>query len=268
MLTCPDFHVHTSFSTDSTEEMERAVQRAIALGMPLLCFTDHQDLDCPIAGYQLDVPAYYQEVQRLRAQYGDQLDILFGVEMGIQPHLGGTGRVERFLDAYPFDYVIGSVHMVDREDPYFRDQFALSDAELYRRYFTQMLESLQTIEGYQSLGHLNYIIRYGYDHGVSYTYEAYQDVLDAILQVLIDKDLALEINTAGYRKGCNAPNPDLSIVKRYHALGGERVILGSDAHRAADIAADFDRGMALLQEAGFSHLTLFRNKEPFSFPVS
>ena len=42
-----DFHLHTSFSSDSQAPMESMIQRGIALGLPGICFTEHMDLDFP-----------------------------------------------------------------------------------------------------------------------------------------------------------------------------------------------------------------------------
>lgn len=38
-----DYHIHTSFSGDSTYPMEDVVQQAIRLGLKEICITDHVD---------------------------------------------------------------------------------------------------------------------------------------------------------------------------------------------------------------------------------
>ncbi|MFR1493684.1 MAG: PHP domain-containing protein, partial [Eubacterium ventriosum] len=45
-----DYHVHSSFSFDSEESPRAIVEKAIALGMKQICFTDHQDFNWPIEG--------------------------------------------------------------------------------------------------------------------------------------------------------------------------------------------------------------------------
>ena len=45
-----DCHVHTCFSGDSHTPVEEQIRRAISLGMPALCITDHQDFDFPPRG--------------------------------------------------------------------------------------------------------------------------------------------------------------------------------------------------------------------------
>ena len=88
-----DYHVHSYFSGDSDAPMEAMIQEAIRLGLTHLCFTEHNDLDFPIspripAGYfEVNTDSYLYELIRLWEKYAGQIKILFGVELGLQPHL-------------------------------------------------------------------------------------------------------------------------------------------------------------------------------------
>ena len=57
-----------------------------------------------------------------------------GVEIGFQKHLGPYYK--ELADTYPFDFIIGSTHVVDGRDPYngvlFENQ---TDAKVYERAF-------------------------------------------------------------------------------------------------------------------------------------
>ena len=107
-----DVHVHSSFSTDSETAMENQVRAAIAAGINVLCFTDHIDYDYPVPDtvYDFNVAEYQREIERLRDIYRKNIEILMGVELGMQKHLGV--RYKKLLDDYPFDYSIGSQHLV------------------------------------------------------------------------------------------------------------------------------------------------------------
>lgn len=52
------------------------------------------------------------------------------------------------------------------------------------------------------------------------------------------------------------------MLKRYKELGGEIITLGSDAHRAEDIAKDFQEARELLKSLGFTHFCTFTKKKP------
>ena len=263
----PDFHLHTGFSYDSQEKVENTIEKAISLGMDAICITDHYDMDCPNGDFCLDTPAYLEKMQEVRDTYAGRITVHIGVEIGMEPPLSGTGKPEAFLARYPFEYAVGSVHYVDHVDPFYRDQLDMSDEELYRRYFAQLREVICGCGGYQTVAHLDYVNRYGWDRGRACLYESYREPIDAILEHVVAQGLVLEVNTAGYRKGPDAPNPQEAILRRYRELGGEKVILGSDAHAAADVGADFDRAAALLKDLGFRYLTLKTMKEERQFPL-
>ena len=59
MPICHDFHLHSSFSADSDAAPASMIERAVALGLNGMCFTEHLDLDCPPEGpdFALDLDA-------------------------------------------------------------------------------------------------------------------------------------------------------------------------------------------------------------------
>ena len=116
-----DCHMHSSFSVDSSTPMEDMVLKSIQQGLTGICFTEHLDPDYPDTpekiDFSLDIPAYHKQLQTLREKYKDKLDIRFGIEIGLQPHLEDYFR--QLLKEYPFDFVIGSSHIVHGADPYY-----------------------------------------------------------------------------------------------------------------------------------------------------
>ena len=80
-----DYHVHSSFSFDSEESPRVIVEKAIALGMKQICFTDHQDFNWPIEGESpyIDFPKYFEALNFLRNEYSSKINILKGVELGL-----------------------------------------------------------------------------------------------------------------------------------------------------------------------------------------
>ena len=47
MIIC-DSHIHSEFSSDSSAPLDSIIQKAIQLGIPKICLTDHHDIDFPI----------------------------------------------------------------------------------------------------------------------------------------------------------------------------------------------------------------------------
>ena len=258
-----DTHVHSHFSADSGESMENIAEAAIRAGIGVLCFTDHIDYDFPLEGIYFDfnVDEYLAEIAGIRERYGGQVRILAGVELGMQPHL--PKRYKALLDRYPLDYAIGSLHLVGEYDPYYPEAFAGRDAvDVYRQYFEETLENVRVFEDFDSLGHLDYVTRYGESEKPFPSYQRFGDIIDEILRILIARGKALEINTAGYRKALRQPNPEPAILRRYRELGGELVTIGADAHTAKDLGTNCRRAMELLRELGFTAVTYYERHQP------
>lgn len=256
-----DSHMHSNFSSDSDTPMEQMAERAIALGMESICITDHYDKDYFNGEFQLDTDAYQRKVRELQNRYGDRIEIRFGVELGLQRHL--KDWMEAYVNQYPFDFVIGSMHLLEGKDPYYKEAFAGRDEKvLLREYFQETAGNLDSFQGFQSLGHLDYLVRYLGSDAEAYTYQEYADEIDEILKRLIRFDIALEVNTAGYRYGRACPNPGADVLGRYRELGGEMITIGADGHFPQYVGYGFERAEALLTSCGFRYYTLFRQKKP------
>ena len=63
-----DYHLHTSFSSDSESPMEDMIKKAISLGLKTICFTEHLDLDYPgdPSQFQVDINAYEKKLFELK----------------------------------------------------------------------------------------------------------------------------------------------------------------------------------------------------------
>lgn len=271
-----DSHMHTRFSADSEASVHGQAEAAIARGMKYICFTDHidYDMDDPVEHLVFDLPLeeYFTRMGQVRDQYKDRLSIGIGVEMGMQLHV--TDHIHETVNAYPFDYVIASMHLVKGRDPYYEEFWdRYSQEEIYRSYFEETLENITKLEDFDSLGHLDYASRYGIayaaSHGLKNIYrpERYMDMIDEILKVLIRKDKALECNSGYMKTGASITNPGPLVLKRYLELGGEMVTVGADAHAPEYVAVGYPQVKQILQEAGVRELTYFQKRRPVMIPL-
>ncbi len=258
-----DYHLHTGFSEDSDTPPEDMIKSAIQKGLASICITDHHDPDFPGEGslFFLDTDAYYPRMAALQEEYRDRIDIRIGVEIGLQPHL--ADYFTEYLSRYPFDFVIGSTHVVRNMDPYYPAYFqGREEQEAYLEYFQTVYDNLQAFPHVDVCGHLDYIVRYGPHKNACYSYRRYQEILDAILQLMVEKQIGLEVNTGGFKDGLGTTNPIPEIIGRYLELGGERITLGSDAHTPEVIAHKFPTALSLLREWGVNYLCTFSHREP------
>lgn len=268
-----DMHMHTWFSTDSEACPRDMADEAVRKGLKTICFTDHFDKDDLEWGEEgiFDVDAYFVEMQKLQEEYAGKLNIRIGIELGLRTYL--KDYYEELTKKYPFDFVIGSVHNVpykkDAEgnilytDPAAEKLFTdRTDKEAYRLMMETTLENVRTSDCFQTLGHLDYVVRYGKSREKEYSYTDYADIIDEILKLLIEKEKGLEVNSAGLKYGLPFVHPHPDVLKRYRELGGEIITIGADAHKPEHIAYDFAKAEEILKSCGFKYYTEFFEQKP------
>lgn len=269
-----DMHRHTWFSTDSEACPCDMADEAVRKGLKTICFTDHFDKDDLEWGEEgiFDVDAYFVEMQKLQEEYAGKLNIRIGIELGLRTYL--KDYYEELTKKYPFDFVIGSVHNVpykkDAEgnilytDPAAEKLFTdRTDKEAYRLMMETTLENVRTSDCFQTLGHLDYVVRYGKSREKEYSYTDYADIIDEILKLLIEKEKGLEVNSAGLKYGLPFAHPHPDVLKRYRELGGEIITIGADAHKPEHIAYDFAKAEEILKSCGFKYYTEFFEQSLF-----
>ena len=268
-----DMHMHTWFSTDSEACPRDMADEAVRKGLKTICFTDHFDKDDLEWGEEgiFDVDAYFVEMQKLQEEYAGKLNIRIGIELGLRTYL--KDYYEELTKKYPFDFVIGSVHNVpykkDAEgnilytDPAAEKLFTdRTDKKAYRLMMETTLENVRTSDCFQTLGHLDYVVRYGKSREKEYSYTDYADIIDEILKLLIEKEKGLEVNSAGLKYGLPFAHPHPDVLKRYRELGGEIITIGADAHKPEHIAYDFAKAEEILKSCGFKYYIEFFEQKP------
>lgn len=268
-----DCHLHSNFSGDSVTPMETMILKGIDLGLTHMCFTEHQDFDYPITEetpegmFEVNVDAYLYDLIRFREKYQDKIKILFGIELGLQPHL--TRKIAPFAKNYDFDFIIGSTHVCNGMDPYwpqyyFKDK---TEEQAYGEYFASITENVKKFSNFDVYGHLDYVVRYGPNRDLDYSYKKYQEYFDPMLKLLIESGKGIEVNTGGVKRGMRELHPITDVIKRYRELGGEIITVGSDSHEDIHIADAFPRACELLKECGFKYYTVFEKRTPEFFKL-
>lgn len=257
-----DYHMHTSFSYDSDSSPEEMIQAAIQKGLKTICITDHHELDYIEPGWEQNLEQYHNMLRKVQEKYQSQIEILAGIEFGMQLHTGE--RYAQVARSFSYDFILASVHIFDGYDPYYPGYFdGKTDEEGYRRAFEITLENVRNMSEYDSLGHIDYIVRYGNHKEETYSYSENADYIDETLRHLIQNGKGLEVNTAGWKSGFSFAHPHQDILKRYRELGGEIITIGSDAHSPEHVAYDFHKIKDYLEACGFKYYTEFRQRKPY-----
>lgn len=243
-----DSHSHTAFSADSEMQAEAAIEAAETKGIGLV-FTEHLDFDFPgEEDFVFDPEQYWNAYESFRGE-----TLRLGVEVGLEA--AAHDRVPTFLQKAPFDLVIGSIHLLEHHDLYYKDYYAgKTKEEVFHRYFQTMAGEVRAFDAFDVLGHIDYIARYATYENPEIEYGVYHDDIDAVLRAVIETGRVLELNTRrlGERRALKELVP---VYARYHELGGRYVTLGSDAHTPDAIGANFARARELAEQMGLSVVT-------------
>ena len=223
-----DTHNHCEFSCDSKMTLQQAADTAAKLGIGII-LTEHWDYEYPTNPEQFlfDRDAYFKKNLPLRSD-----NVLLGIEVGMQPHL--AEKEDKVPEGYPFDFVIGSIHMMNRLD-------------LYEVTTYKGLSKEETMHD-DAFGHIDYICRYWPYADKEFHMEENQQEWDRLFTVLIEKNKPIEINTRRLDAEA-AVNALLPLYKRYKELGGKYCTLGSDAHYTEHIGRRLGVAAAIAKEA-------------------
>lgn len=269
-----DIHCHSNLSPDSAEEPMDMAARACELGVKHFALTDHIELDEFGDGewdYWSSIERSKPTFERLKSEFDGKMKVYYGAEIG-QP-LYDLPTAEKILSGHDYDFVIGSVHRT----AHYEHMSRIPDTEFDRRrvlkeYFDEMLELVEWGR-FCTLAHMTFLMRFVNIDTCSRlvtekgrrcdaAFGEYNTIIDKILEIIVKRDIALEVNSSGYRRGLGGPMAGAAFIKRYRELGGRMITVGSDAHMACDVAADIPRCYELLRELGFNEVCVFEKREP------
>jgi histidinol-phosphatase (PHP family) len=274
MLT--DYHVHLRLDDldASVEEhhtqanVERYVERARERGIAELGVSEHvyrfrEALEIwrhPFwEGYAHDdIDAYCAFVR-------EQPDLRLGIEVDFVP--GAEDRIANLLEGRDFDYVIGSVHFI-RDGAVDMDDYSVWDSgrsveQIWRRYFETIGESA-TSGLFDVIAHPDLVKYWGRERPLPEgdLRRYYEPAVEGIAA----SGAAVEVSTAGLRKRVGEIYPAPALLQMC-VEAGIPVALSSDAHRADDVGADYDRALELLDSVGVRELSVFERRARRLEPV-
>ena len=259
-----DFHTHSHYSPDANAQMKDMIDAAINKGITDLAFTDHVDLDADVEHYpqnwDFDRDDFFRTLNDFKSQYAGQINLYHGLEIGIQPHL--TLENYKIATDHTYDFIIASVHAVERHDLYHKTFFKkYDDVQTVRKYYMDLLTCINTFDEYSVIGHLDLYLRYKPELA-KVPLDDYRDLIELIFKKLIAQGKGIELNAGGFRYGLGHFNPHLDLLKLYHEMHGEIITYGSDAHSTDFLGKHYDEAIDQLKTIGFKYLTTFKHLKP------
>jgi len=264
-----DYHMHSTHSADGHGSVRRMCEAAVEAGLSEIGFAEHLDFDRddPHYGY-LDDAAYTGAVTGAQAAFADRLAVRKGVEFDFRTAYGE--EVGEVLASMEFDFLVGAVHTAGGRQIWRLHEDPPAEAELRHvldAYLAEV-EALAASGWCHVLAHFDYVYKQMPDRAVVLRDARYWERVEQILARCIAGGVAVEVNTHHILDRGLGLAVDGEILARYAALGGRRVVVGSDAHRPGDVAHGFEEAEAVLRRAGFTEVTGFENGRPYGVPVT
>lgn len=255
-----DYHIHTTYS-DGRAEPEASISAGIQAGLTEIGFSEHITLVPEKQKWSMDpalLPEYAILIEKLRIRY-PEIAVRMGVELDYLP--GKENELSDIVSAFPFDYVIGSVHYMGPETVDLGPEFYLGkDIDLiYENYFKLVCEAAST-GLFDIMAHpdLVRIHRFRPEGDISGLYAMMASAFRAY-------DVAYEVNTNGKNKPLKDFYPDTRYLNLF-AAHGVPVCVNSDAHMPSRVGQFFDEAYDLLKKAGYSEMATFKGRERFMIP--
>jgi histidinol-phosphatase (PHP family) len=260
-----DYHMHLRAPDESIDHSVEAVERFVEVAaerrVEELGFTEHiyyfaETRSLWTVPYHLErcrysLEAYVEAVVEAKRQ---GMPVKLGLEVDYVP--GREQETREILGAYPWDYLIGSIHFVDGYgvdgEPTLVEEVGVGEA--WRRYY-ETLKAAARSRLFDTLAHPDLVKMYGDE--IPWDWAAVAAALDGV---------CLEVSSAGLRKrhGTLYPNPDLLREAKER---GVAITLASDAHVPQDLGRDLGLAIEHARAAGYETVTTFDGRRPRQEPL-
>ena len=259
-----DQHVHSNYSDDSSELLENHYQKATSAGCKYFITTEHIDFNPSMSDHDwlCDFDKLINHLNKLKKE--DTPIPLLGVEMGYRNDY--LEEINQILNSYDFDLINLSVHDSGKYEYYFVDNVkALGIEQMTKLYYNQVLEAIMMVPKFNVLSHLDYYFKTVYKIDKTARFLDDIDLIKPILNEIIKKGKALEINV----KVQNAlPESHLrDFLKLYKDLGGTKLTLSTDAHSSNRYLEHFDKYVRIIKESGFNYLCYYIKQKEYHYDI-
>ena len=259
MLPKVDYHMHTPLCGHAVGQPEEYVEQALRVGLDEIGFSDHAPLvsyeDARYTMNRSQLPLYHGMIEKVQKKY-KKFTIKLGLEADFIP--GFEKKTKEILDGYPYDFVIGSVHFIDRwafDDPEQKVKWKDKDINtVYRDYYRLLRQSAES-GLFDILGHVDLVKKFGHRATEDLTPE-----VERTADVFNKSGVTIEVNTSGLRKPVNEIYPSLEVLKIYRRHGVP-ITFSSDSHDPKDVGRDYDKAAAMTLAAGYKEYRVFKRRK-------
>ncbi|MGP8202251.1 MAG: histidinol-phosphatase HisJ family protein [Limisphaerales bacterium] len=261
-----DYHMHTPLCRHASGRPAEYAARAVAVGLTEIGFSDHSPMrrddfdNWRMRFDQLD--EYVEGVRRVQKDSAG-LTVRLALEIDYLP--GHEDWIRELAARHPWDYLIGSVHYVSDswavDNPEDIAQWKGRDPyEVWAAYFDRLTQAADS-GLFDIIGHADLPKKFRI-----YPKEDCAPLFNRFLEAAQNKNVAIELNTAGLRKDCQEIYPSRAFLQ----LAAQRrvpVTFGSDAHAPVEVGSGFVEAVALARSVGYARFCRFFKRRRTESPL-
>jgi histidinol-phosphatase (PHP family) len=259
----PDYHIHTYLCKHAEKHPHQYLQEAKNKGLLEIGFADHipyfsDGFDPRNRMAEHEFVLYQKIIADLREL--NILPIKFGVEADYYP--GCELVLKEWLLRQKFDYVLGSVHCISCwmiDDLNQIEKWERADVKTAWKEYFLLVKELVKSKMYDAVAHFDLPKKFNF---IPSKDSEVKEMVEPVLDLMAENKMALELNTSGLRWDCAEIYPSEQILE----LAFEREIaicFGSDAHRAEDVGAGFDKAINLAKKVGYTDCVQFKDRNKY-----
>lgn len=248
-----DYHTHSFYSDGGNSYLE-ILKEATNKGIIELGFSDHLCLHYPEwAVKKDDFGKLIREFNKIKSLETKEMKIRFGLEVDYIENK--ECEIQEFLSQFPLDYVIGSVHYVNNWNfDTNKNEYKGIDLDRFYRGYFNVLQKAARSGLFDIIGHADVVKKFNYYPSFNlHTYYA------ETAKIFAESGVTIELNTSGRNKPCKEFYPADKFLE-FCFLNNVPVTLGSDAHRAIDVAQYFPEAILKLKAIGYTQVAIFENR--------
>jgi len=268
-----DYHVHMIESGDfSVEYLKKYLEQAEKRGIGDLGISEHAymfyETSNIIEGnewvenrrklHMKDYLAMFEQAHR------EGLPVKLSIEMDYTP--GKEREMEDFINRYPFDYVIGSIHWLGDfgiDLAIHRHEYEKREInQIYEAYFDQVV-TLAESKLFDFIGHIDLVKIFKYKPTDQVFLE---QQYDRAVAALAKSGTSIEISTAGIRKPVGEIYPDPILLQKCYDAG-VTIVLSSDAHQPLHVGEDYDQALELAKSVGYKEIQVITQRKKEAHPL-
>lgn len=274
-----DWHTHSALCHHAVGTIEDYVKQAIKIKLKTIGISDHfpyeflKKIDrIPFGEYAMkmeETNEYLTTIDEIREKYMGVINVRSAFEIDFFEDQESALNQKLKTIMPRLDYVLGSIHILDFNDGrgswgfddgrFLKDYRHYGTDAVYLEYFSTVKKMLESSKfDFDIISHFDLPKKFG--DRPSEKKKEVQEVSRGVLDLVKQKDVAMEVNTSGFRKDVGEQYPGIEYLKQMHELDIP-ILLGSDAHDPLEVGWEFEKMIKILKEIGFTKLAHYEKRK-------